>query len=58
MEIVALNAGYLMVLAGISPSLEQGYNDARQVIRNGLALKKINDIRAENEEEKDPGWES
>lgn len=44
-EIIALNAAHLLVLSGIAPSLEQGYQEAWDVIHSGLALKKINDIQ-------------
>ena len=44
MDIVLLNAGAAIYVAGLTNSLEQGVEKARIVIKNGLARKKLQEL--------------
>ncbi len=43
-DIVMMNAGAAIYAAGVSDSLEQGVEKARQAIESGAALKKLNEL--------------
>jgi len=45
-DIVLLNAGAAIYVAGITESLQDGINKAREVIDNGLALAKLEALKA------------
>ena len=44
LDIVSLNAGAAIYVAGIADTLEQGINKAKQVIENGAALSKLQQL--------------
>ncbi|NOT65777.1 MAG: anthranilate phosphoribosyltransferase [Methylotenera sp.] len=45
-DIVLLNAGAAIYVAGVADSLQSGINKAREVIDSGLAMTKLNALRA------------
>jgi anthranilate phosphoribosyltransferase len=45
-DIVLLNAGAAIYVAGIVDNLQAGINKAAEVIDNGLALAKLEDLKA------------
>lgn len=44
-DMVCINAGFSLFSAGISPTIQDGYKEAKRVIKSGLMKKKFEDYR-------------